>query len=104
GSIRVSSASVQARWSSRTPSSARSWTAQRNSISCAAQKPTSTAGERSTANSIGAIWSRRRIALREATHKPIKQSTLHARLTIRACREEDLPGLEWYGLFRHHRQ
>jgi ribosomal protein S18 acetylase RimI-like enzyme len=30
--------------------------------------------------------------------------TLHAEITIRPCTRDDLPGLEWYGLFSAHRE
>jgi ribosomal protein S18 acetylase RimI-like enzyme len=38
------------------------------------------------------------------THADLHRSAIVAEVVVRTCRAEDLPALEWFGQFTHHRQ
>src|SRR5207302_8440273 len=111
-SSRHSLATVRARssWRMRSRMPSRR-IARRRSIFCAVRKRTNTPGGQSTSRcsaehygwSAGVLHSR---PMLRAVQAPlaIRRAAVVAEVLIRLCRAEDLPQLEWFGMYAHHRE
>src|SRR5437763_1664137 len=81
------------------------------STSCAAPSRTSTSGAPLTSRCIAAgCCSRvpasgtRHMLPETRTDGEVGRTLIVAEVVVRTCRAEDLSDLEWFGLYRHHRE